>query len=317
MQDSVFGRRNDLWCVLPIATLFLVGHVVVPPIAYFYSPRDSDMGLWFCGGILISELGLFGLIYSLRYGEGQWRFLLGSTLNVVVILLALTASSLCAELSKEDSLVLLALLFGISLYIGLLDLVAFKVWQLALVRQNPTPAQVLSEESAASPFRFGSLFLILLTVLSSVIALTVSQSLTLRNVSYRSFRNYYNQGAPFLLLIATFFWLLHLALLNATLRPWKWVRILLAVGFATLGTEMIRRVEEWKNTVKLDYLNWEFSMIVSGFVVAHILIGTTIQWLGWEMRYADKNEVTKKEKLSYANDLPPNEHSRRDQSSSN
>ena len=302
MQDKVLGRRNFLWSVFPIATLFLIGHVVVPPVAYYYSPRDSDMGLWFCGGILISELGLFGLIYSLRYGEAQWRFLLGSTLNVVVILLALAATSLCAELSKEDSLVLLALLFGTSLYIGLMDLVAFKVWRLALVRQNPTPEQTLSEELAASPFRFGTLFLILLTVLSSVIALTVSQSLTLRNVSYRSFRNYYNQGAPFLLLIASFFWLLHLALLNATLRPWKWVRVLLALGLGTIGTEMIRRVEEWKNTVKLDYLNWEFSMIVSGFVMAHVLIGTTIQWLGWELRHVEKIEVTKKGKLGYAND---------------
>ena len=302
MQDNVFGRRNVFWSVLPITTLFLVGHVIVPPIAYFYSPRDSDMGLWFCGGIVISELGLFGLIYSLRYGEAQWRFLLGSTLNVVVILLALAASSLCAELSKEDSLVLLALLFGSSLYIGLMDLVAFKVCRLALVRQNPTPEQALSEERAASPFRFGSLFLILLTVLSSVIALTVSQSLTLRNVSYRSFRNYYNQGAPFLLLIATFFWLLHLVLLNATLRPRKGYRILLAIGVVTFGTEIIRRAEEWKNTVKLDYLNWEFSMIVFGFVVAHVLIGTTIQWLGWELRHVDKNKVTKKRKLGYAND---------------
>jgi len=302
MQDRVFGQRNVLWSVLPIATLILVGHVVVPPIAYFYSPRDSDMGLWFCGGILISELGQFGLIYSLKYGEAQWRFLTGAALNVLVILLALAASVLCADLSKEDSLILISMLFGISVFFGAFDLMAWKVWRVALGRQNPTSEQLLSEERATGGFRFGFLFLMLLTVLSSVMALTVSQSLMLRNVSYRSFRNYYNQGTPFLLLIACFFWLLHLALLNATLRPWKWHRVLIAIGFATIGTEMIRRAEEWKNTVKLDYLDWEFSMIVSGFVVAHVLIGTTIQWLGWELRHANKNEVTKKGKLGYSSD---------------
>lgn len=302
MPDKISGQRNVLWSVLPIATLFLVGHVVVPPIAYFYSPRDSDMGLWFCGGILISELGLFGLIYSLRYGEAQWRFLIGAALNVLVILLALAASVQCADLSKEDSLVLIAMLFGISVFIGAFDLIAWKVWRVALGRQNPTPEQRLSEERASGRFRFGFLFLMLLTILSSVMALTVSQSLMLRNVSYRSFRNYYNQGIPFLLLIASFFWLLHQALLNATLRPWKWYRVWFAIGFATIGTEMIRRAEEWKNTVKLDYLNWEFSMIVSGFVVAHVLFGTTIQWLGWELRHASKTEVTKNGKLGYASD---------------
>ncbi len=292
MPDKLSGHRNVVWSVLPFATTLLVGHVVVPPLSYFYSPRDSDMGLWFCGGIVISELGLFGLIYSLRIGEAQWRFLAGSTLNVLIILLALAASSLCAELSKEDAIVLLALLFGISLFFGVLDLVSFKFWRVALVRQNPTPEQALSEERASSPFRFGFLFLLLLTVLSSVIALTVSQSLTLRNVSYRSFRNYYNQGAPFLGLIASFFWLLHLTLINATLRPLKWISLVIPFGVATLGTELIRQVEERKNSVKLIYLNWEFCMIVFGFVVAHVLIGTTIQWLGWELRPVKKNEVT-------------------------
>ena len=303
MPDKVSGQKNVLWTALAFAAALLLGHVLIPPIAYFYSPRDSDMGLWFCGGIVVGELGLFGLIYSLRLGEAQWRFLAGATLNVVIILLALAASFLCADVSSDDAIVLLSMLFGISVYFGALDIAAMTVLRVALVRQNPTPEQRLSEVRVGGTFRFGFLFLILLTVLAAVMALTVSQSLSLRNASYRSFRNYYNQGAPFLLLIASFFWLLHLTLFNATLRSRKWFRALIAVGFATLGTELIRRVEEWKNSVKLDYLNWEFCMIVFGFLVANILIGTTIRWLGWELRHMDMNEVTKKGKLGYANEL--------------
>lgn len=72
-----------------------------------------------------------------------------------------------------------------------------------------------------------------------------------------------------------------------------------AIGFGAIGTELIRRVEQWKNTVSLDYLNWEFCMIVAGFLVAHVLFGGTVRWLGWELR----REVNKKEELGYATDI--------------
>lgn len=81
---------------------------------------------------------------------------------------------------------------------------------------------------------------------------------------------------------------------DCALRPRNINRFIAVASIAILGTEGIRRTDEWKNGVTLHYLNWEFWMIVVGFVVAHLLIGTTIRWLGWELRTEVANMVTKK-----------------------
>ncbi len=48
MAIATENRTGKILAALVFVFLFLAAHVVVPPIAAFYSPRDSDMGLWFC-----------------------------------------------------------------------------------------------------------------------------------------------------------------------------------------------------------------------------------------------------------------------------
>ena len=300
MASTTEHRPGKILRAVVLAPFFLIVHVVVPPLAAFYSPRDSDMGLWFCSGIILSELGLFGLIYMTRVGQPQWRLLVGLFVNVLFILLAFWSALLCSPMSRENAIAFLALLAGMCFFVSLLDLAVMKSLRLSLVRQNPTEEERLAERMAFGPLRFGTLFLLFVSTLSAIVALTVSQSLTFdSSSSYLPFRNYLNQGPAFLLLLATFFGLFHWLLLFSTLRPRKPMIFLGAVGFGAIGTELIRRVEQWKNTVTLDYLNWEFCMIVAGFLVAHVLFGGTVRWLGWELRRA----VNKKEELGYATDI--------------
>ena len=115
-----------------ILLLLIISHLVVPPVAYANSARDSDVGLWLCGGIVISELMMLGLIYAWRFGQPQWRLIFAASLNVLIVLVAFTAASLYSAMSKEDAVTLLFLLFGVSIYFSVLDAYVSRYFRLCL-----------------------------------------------------------------------------------------------------------------------------------------------------------------------------------------
>jgi hypothetical protein len=276
-------NRNALIFAAACMLLVMV-ELIVPPLAYHYSVRDSDMGLWFCGGVVLAELSMFGLVTCWRYGPLQWRVLGGLAFNLLVVEIAVHSVWLCVPMSTEDMLCLMKMLFGASVFFGVTDLLVLRVSRIALVRQRPTEEQVQAEHKAAHSWQFGTVFLLSLIALSSIVALMWRQALSLNVVAYHSYRNYYAQGLPFLLLLVSFFWVLHVSLLWATLQSAVRRGMIASLLIGLLGTELIRRVEQWKNAVTLDYLNWEFSMIVLGFATLHVILGSTFRWLGWELK---------------------------------
>lgn len=280
-----FPPKRIYWINLSVVfALLLLAHLVFPPLLYHWSPRDSDMGLWFSGGLLLGELSMFGLTTRWSYGPLQWRVIFGAALAILLIQVTAITVRICGPMSRADSIVLLRMLFGVSIFFAFCDVIYFRVTRLWLVRQQPTEDQLASEGKAAQSRQFGTAFLLAVVVLSAFIALMWRYALNANEIAYRSYRSYDNQGVPFLLLLVTFFWVLHILILRAVLISPLRSGLIVTCIIAILGTESIRRIEQWKNSTTLDYLNWEFSMIVMGFLVTHAIIGATIRWLGWEMK---------------------------------
>jgi hypothetical protein len=181
--------------------------------------------------------------------------------------------------------VLLAFCFLACIFFGSCDFIAFHRWNVWLLPRQGTVTAVAADENHRDRMQFGMAFLMGCIVLTAWIATMWQQALSSDAIAYRSFRNYANEGTPFILLLFSFFWLLHVSLLCATLQSAVRSGVIASIVLVLVGTEGIRQVQQWKNGIPLDYLNWEFSMIVAGFVIAHSVIGATIRWLGWELRF--------------------------------
>jgi hypothetical protein len=153
-----------------------------------------------------------------------------------------------------------------------------------------TEADREQDKSTPDLMQFGTAFLLGCIALSAWMATMWQQALSSDAIAYRSFRNYANEGTPFILLLFSFFWLLHVSLLCATLQSSVRSGVTATIVIVLFGTEGIRQVQQWKNGGTLDYLNWEFTMIVAGFVTAHAVIGSTIRWLGWELRICNAQD---------------------------
>lgn len=284
-------RRTAIICSV-LTVILLVGNVVLPPIVYHSYTRDSDVGLWFMVGVFLTELSLIGCIIRWEYGQLQWRIIGAACTLLIFLVCGLSAAALVGPMSSTDGVTFLELTLSTASLFTVLDLVALSLSKFWLTRSNCISTckatEVLADDESVAVgttnFHFGFPFLFCVLTLSAFFALLLRIALDFDAVAYRDWRNYQTKGIPMLLTLGIFLWVLHLSLLLSTLQIRYRRGMIASLTLAVLGCEMLRRVEQSIRGEPLNYLDWEFSMIVCGFLTAHFVLGFLVRWFGWDLK---------------------------------
>lgn len=310
------NKRTATLCFV-LVLLLVVGNLLLPSIVASIYIRDSDVGLWFMAGVLLAELSLSGCVLRMQYGQLQWRILGAVGCSLFFVVCGFASALIVGPMSSTDGISYLQLTLSTAAIFTFLDLLILGLSKLWLVRTNSTPAlHALKKErnidyEEDGPFRgpddsfaegsqtegrarfhFSFLFLFGMSTFVALFALLWRLSLDFEAVAYRAWRGYSDKGTPMLLVMVFFLWLLHASLLLSTLQI-RWLRGMIAsVLLAVFGCETLRRVEQSKSGAPLSYLDWEFCMIVGGFLTAHLVIGFTARWFGWELKQHSTSHIS-------------------------
>ncbi len=276
-----------LWSALSALSLVLIGNVLIPKLIYEIWTRDCDVGLWFCAGCLLSELSIAGILCRWNLGKFEWRLLGSSCWILAVAISAWYSFEWCGPISRSDAIAFVSFVTVAPFVFGILDYVFLALSSTNIGRQNLLVSHSGFEDSqvqdsqSATEFRFGIPVLFGWITLVAMSCMLVRSALSHSETADRSVRIYFEYGFIRLAALALFFWLLHNALLFATLHKKIAPGIAIAAALGILGTELIRQIQQWWMRRDLDYLSWEFAIIVLGFVVSHVVIGSTVRWLDW------------------------------------
>ncbi len=277
---AIHGIPIPMVILTLVYVVLLSANVAVPPIVFHGNVRDSDVGLWFLSGVLLAQLSSFGLISHWPIGHASHRVLIaiGGLLGLVVS--AWVSVRLCGPISRADSVGYLTIFFGSALFFAACD----TLWLHGCTIDNSLkPSESCRNDPARHRFSFGTGALFWLIGMCAIAATFVKSVLQIDQIAYRHVRSYSDRGWMILLVLGLFFWLLHATFLMSILghrrRKWTVVWIVIAI----VGTEAIRHLLQWNRSGTLDYLNWEFTMIVFGFVIAHAVTAALIRWFGWTL----------------------------------
>jgi hypothetical protein len=277
--------RSMPWIRVGMAFLFvMVGNLVVPWFTWNSNLMGSDPAMWFYGGILLTEVSMLGGVMAWKFGVPEWRFFYGLFANLLIVFAGIVALMMCDSFSQRDGLSYLYLVLPLMTGIAVADFLVLRWRRRSLFGPIRTTADKIAAEQANRSFQFSTKFLFGLMMLAGFLFGMVNMILRFEGTGTRPFTNYASHPLWYLMILLALFWTIHATSMQASLSdsPWGWgiVSVTVAVG----GTEVIRVIESFKNSVKLDYLNWEFAMIVSGFFVAHWVLGLTLRWMGWRLK---------------------------------
>lgn len=283
--------------VFLISILFCL-NVYVPRIIWEDDLRDSDTALWFLGGMLLTEITIMGWLFALRLGRPEWRLLAGLYLSLLFLFAGLLSIAQLGPLSRSDVIGYYLLQLGCIAGFALGDFLLVRFTKTCILKRTTLPNRVsnafFSQESQAfrsikghdvdPPFQFSVLFIMGLTLWVACVLLLYRYSLQFSGISFRLYRVYSDKHSIVHLAgLLSFFWLLHCGVIWTVLGNRVKGGLFGLILFIVAGMELIRLFESRIVGAELNYEEWEFSLIVAGFITGHVLIGTTLKWLGWEL----------------------------------
>jgi hypothetical protein len=290
-RSDVSGKPLvTLWHFGLVSLMFcMIGNCLVPPLVSDLWVRDSDVGLWFCGGFFLSQLSVPGWLSLWKVGSLEHRLLLAAAMALCCIGSAWLGFLISGPASRDD-----AMAFMVSVFVPPFVFWGFDYWVgrvsgLSIVLQPGIPGAVGERErgehgnaenaiDGGLTFRLRSLFA-WITLVAIGVALWKSAA-TMNAVAFRDIRGFLMES-PINLLVRLLFWgAVHGLVIVATLKPGvRWAWWVLIPSFAG-GLEGIRRY--FSNfSITVGYLEWDFAMLSLGFVVGQILLGLAIRSMGW------------------------------------
>jgi hypothetical protein len=290
-RSDVSGKPLvTLWHFGLVSLMFcMIGNCLVPPLVSDLWVRDSDVGLWFCGGFFLSQLSVPGWLSLWKVGSLEHRLLLAAAMALCCIGSAWLGFLISGPASRDD-----AMAFMVSVFVPPFVFWGFDYWVgrvsgLSIVLQPGIPGAVGERErgehgnaenaiDGGLTFRLRSLFA-WITLVAIGVALWKSAA-TMNAVAFRDIRGFLMES-PINLLVRLLFWVaVHGLVIVATLKPGvRWAWWVLIPSFAG-GLEGIRRY--FSNfSITVGYLEWDFAMLSLGFVVGQILLGLAIRSMGW------------------------------------
>jgi len=276
-----FGLASLMFC--------MIGNCLVPPLVSDLWVRDSDVGLWFCGGLLLSQLSVPGWLSLWKVGSLEHRLLLAAAMALCCIGSAWLGFLISGPASRDDAMAFMVSVFVPPFVFWIVDYWVGRVSGLSIVLQPGIPGAVGERErgehgnaenaiDGGLTFRLRSLFA-WITLVAIGVALWKSAA-TMNAVAFRDIRGFLMES-PINLLVRLLFWVaVHGLVIVATLKPGvRWAWWVLIPSFAG-GLEGIRRY--FSNfSITVGYLEWDFAMLSLGFVVGQILLGLAIRSMGW------------------------------------
>ncbi|MFN7629161.1 MAG: hypothetical protein ACK5PZ_20235 [Pirellula sp.] len=292
----------------------LIGNCLVPPLVSDVWVRDSDVGLWFCGGLFLSQLSVPGWLSLWRVGSSEHRLLLAAAMTLCCIGSGWIGFLISGPASRDDAIAFMVSVFvppivfwGVDSWAGwisgfsLVHMPCFAGLGVGNEQQEPRTskmgavvqggaARVDGGENADGAacekdqggdgfrFRLRSLFA-WITLVAIGVALWKSAA-TMNAIAFRDIRGFLMEPLIYTLVRLLFLVAVHGLVVIATLKPKaRWAWWVLIAGFAG-GLEGIRRnFSGFSSTV--GYLEWDFAMLSLGFLVGQILLGLAIRWMGW------------------------------------
>jgi hypothetical protein len=275
-----------------VGLLALITNIVIPVSILSIWPRDGDTGCWYCGGVLLAQLSVLGILGRWNFssawlGRFEWRLLLGATIAFLCILSAWISFSLTGPVGADDSVAFLSLVGFAVIGFGVADMIYLTATHRYIERVRSDDSTVTSRKLVEVRFGLGSM--LAWTTLSAIVMCLWRVGLLSSEVSQRDIRSYYAFPVPYQLMLAIYLWAIHIAMLHATMGNRTSRSIWIAIALCTFGLEAMRRSQEYWTVWKLDYLNWEFALIVFGFVTAHVVAGCTASWFGWCLHTTKKS----------------------------
>lgn len=255
------------------------GNLFLPPLISEWWVRDADVGLWFCAGLLMTQLAIPGWLCYFRIATISTRLMIGSVFAIVCIYAAWGGFMLTGPASRADAMAFLIGVFvPVIAFVGV-DLFAVRQSQCRIVHRS-----FAMNTPQMGEWSFGLASLFGWVVVAACVAGLWSYGLRMNAIAYRDVRGYFFD-APYLSFAKlAWFMLLHLGAMFATLSQdsrWVWAW-LLPCGF--LGLEGMRRLQFYSSGTVPIYLEWDFAMLAMGFVTGQFLLGAGLRFLGWTLR---------------------------------
>lgn len=264
--------------------LCAASNCLVPPIILEGWIRDADVGLWFCGGLLLTQLSLPGWLSYFRFGTLSSRLLVGSVFSLVCIVSAWGGFLMTGPVNQTDAIAFLTGVFVPMLVLVGVDLFAVRSSQCRIVHGLDGQTAWTQDLSTGGEWSFGLANLFGWVIVVAIAAGLWSYGLRMNATAYRDVRFYLSDTAYHNLAKLGWFVLLHLGIVYGTLsRDNRWVWSWLLPG-GILGLEFMRRVQFYSTGTMPIYLEWDFAMLTLGFVVGHGVLGLGLRFLGWSLR---------------------------------
>lgn len=292
----------------------MIGNCLVPPLVSDIWVRDSDVGLWFCGGVFLSQLSVPGWLSLWKVGSLEHRFLVAAAMTLCCIGSAWIGFLISGPASQDDAIAFMVSVFvppfvfwGLDYWVGCITGFSFVV-QPRIASTPGLPVQWEQDKSKVAVvdgggashadsgmhadgvdsekdgvgdgfrFRLRSLFA-WITLVAIGVAIWKSAA-SMNAIAFRDIRGFLMEPPLHSLVRLVFLVTVHGLVIIATLKPGaRWAWWVLIPGFAG-GLEGIRRHFSGFSST-FGYLEWDFAMLSLGFVVGQILLGLSIRWMGW------------------------------------
>jgi hypothetical protein len=255
------------------------GNLFLPPLIQEWWVRDADVGLWFCAGLLMTQLSIPGWLCYFRVATISTRMLIGSVFALICIFSAWGGFLMSGPVSRADAM---AFLMGV-----FVPVVAFTGLDLFAVRQSKCRIShdtSVIDDGRKGEWSFGLASLFGWVVVAACASGLWSYGIRMNAIAYRDVRGYF-MDAPYLTMAKlAWFIVLHFGAMFVTLSKdgrWAWAWFLPCV---ILGLEGMRRLQFYSSGTVPIYLEWDFAMLTLGFVAGQFLLGSGLRFLGWTLR---------------------------------
>jgi hypothetical protein len=255
------------------------GNLFLPPLILEWWIRDADVGLWYCAGILMTQLSIPGWLCYFRIATVSTRLLIGSVFALICIFSAWGGFLLTGPVSRADSIAFLIGVFVPVVAITVIDLFAVRHSRCRIAHHSSS-----MDAAGRSEWSFGLASLFGWVIVAACVAGLWSYGMRMNATAFRDVRGYFFD-APYLTM-AKLAWLilLHFGAMFVTLSidsRWAWSWLLPCV---ILGLEGMRRLQFYSSGTVPIYLEWDFAMLTLGFVTGQFLLGSLLRFLGWTLR---------------------------------
>ncbi|MFO0011708.1 MAG: hypothetical protein ACK553_03115 [Planctomycetota bacterium] len=264
--------------------LCVVANCFLPPLILEWWIRDADVGLWFCGGLLLTELSLPGWLSYFRIGNYSTRLFVGSVFCLICIVSAWGGFLMTGPADQADAIAFLAGVFVPTAVLVGVDLFAVRSSSCRLVHRVEDSDVNEPVDPGTAEWSFGLANLFGWVILVAIAAGLWSSALRMNAIAYRDVRFYLSDSMYYNVAKLGWFVMLHLGIIYGTLsRDNRWVLAWLIPG-VILGLEMMRRLQFYSTGTMPIYLEWDFAMLSLGFVAGHGMLGLGLRFLGWSLR---------------------------------